>query len=683
MQSLTEVGVLGAPTSPFSPNSASSSEFDTIDSFDVHPANRWTEVNSGFDVSISDGLLNMSDTGDGTKDIYYIDRDLRSLDGNIEVRFKFITDGTIVNSDNLLYLYFLDENGNYFNIYVRSLRKDAHSAVTLFYTDVLGGTQELVIGGDDRLYEDEWYILRWDYDILESNFRYRLYFDNGSKIWDYNWYDIGLTRPLVFSGTSVSVRLRAGLESDTYNQSIYWDYVNAPFKEREWNHYDIADDSDWLFASVKGHAIADTIDDTDGFRITIPQLDQWKGELYIDSIEDANWDSGDKVNYSATLYAVDYDNGDLHNIFTVTLELHASAANQIVIDTHVIINDIEFGQVVSSAPAFGVYGYVEFSMTLEEDRNHASLELQADSGEGDGVSTIFTFEIDLSDISSDSSQEFVLSLDAAVDISSANLECALSVFSNFVLERGESSGRDSPIVPKNTLPDGGEGGLFDWLFDGFKNIIISLGLLLAPLFVILGDIFKLIEGWLNTAAGVITNAIALIEGWLNTAIGFIQEWVEGIILDFIAGAQDLVEAILLGLVALLSDVWDVIVGLIFLVWDFLTLPDLLAIAAVGLDSIVEILLGAPAFILSVINDWILPLFIIILCLYWLWLVFLSFAEEGFEPLAGLSNFVERLLVTYDLTILGVGPLPIPIALFFIPLTYFMIIVPSGSVFAIW
>ena len=65
------------------------------------------------------------------------------------------------------------------------------------------------------------------------------------------------------------------------------------------------------------------------------------------------------------------------------------------------------------------------------------------------------------------------------------------------------------------------------------------------------------------------------------------------------------------------------------------------------------------------------------------MLFLSFAEEGFELFAGFSNFIDRLFVIYNISFAGFGPIPIPIALFFIPMTYFMIIVPSGSIFAIW
>lgn len=680
IQVFTEVGVLGVPTSPSSPNSQnsiSSSEFDTIDSFDVHPANRWIESGAGTTVTVDNGWLNITDVGDGNLDTYTIIRGLRSLDGNLEMRFK-VDSNTSSQDGNNQFIFRLQsaDGSSWINFNAHSVNDATAFPTRLRYIDINGATQTLDYITAEKLFDDIWYTLRIDYDILKSNFRIRIYTDDGIKKSDYIWEDVEAESPALFGATDLALEADVWVYTAKHHNSYYIDYVKAPFKEREWDHYDESGDSDWLFASVTGHSIEKTISDTDGFRITIPQLDQWKGELFIDSIQDANWDSNDGVNFSATLYAVDSDDGDLHNIFTVILELDASAANQIVIETHVIVDDTVFGEVVSSAPAYGEYGYVEFSMVLLEDRSQATLEIQADSGEGDGVSTIFNYEVDLSAVSSDSSQEFVLSLDADVEISNANLECVLSVFSNFILERGESSGRDSPMVPKNTLPDGGGDSLFGWLGDLFKNAIAVLALILSPFLIIIDETLKKFN---IDVGGFITNAINDIQGFFDIIGGFVQ----GIFDDFVNGARDLLEALLDGLIVLVQSVVDFVIAFIFLMWDFIGLPDVLAIAAVGFEVIVEILLGTPQFILDVINDWILPFAIIIICLYWLWLVFLSFAEEGFEPFAGFSNFIERLMAVYNLTIAGVGPLPIPIALFFIPLTYFLIIVPSGSIFAIW
>jgi len=77
-----------------------------------------------------------------------------------------------------------------------------------------------------------------------------------------------------------------------------------------------------------------------------------------------------------------------------------------------------------------------------------------------------------------------------------------------------------------------------------------------------------------------------------------------------------------------------------------------------------------------------PLFIVIISLYWVWLIFLAFAQEGFDPFAGLAEFFGRLLTTIPIPIPIVGSIPFPIAIFFIPLTYFLIL-PPESVFAIW
>ena len=233
-------------------------------------------------------------------------------------------------------------------------------------------------------------------------------------------------------------------------------------------------------------------------------------------------------------------------------------------------------------------------------------------------------------------------------------------------------------MPREEFTDGG-GGLFGWLGEILISAFRGLGVFLAPLFVLLDDSLKSVGIDLGSAIDAVFGVVGSIFG----AIDGIVDWIQGIFDDFVAGAREFLEALVAGAILLVQSFVDFFAAFIFLIWDEFGLPDILAIATVGLDGIVTILLGAPAFILSVINDWILPLFIIILCLYWLWLVFLSFAEEGFDPLAGFSNFIDRLFVMYNFDFAGFGPIPIPIALFFIPMTYFMIIVPSGSIFSIW
>ena len=73
------VGFAYFPTSslPTMLGGGGAGEWDNIDSFNVHPASgRWDILNVGSSASINDGVLNITDTGDGTHDYYRITRDL-------------------------------------------------------------------------------------------------------------------------------------------------------------------------------------------------------------------------------------------------------------------------------------------------------------------------------------------------------------------------------------------------------------------------------------------------------------------------------------------------------------------------------------------------------------------------------------------------------------------------------
>lgn len=238
-----------------------------------------------------------------------------------------------------------------------------------------------------------------------------------------------------------------------------------------------------------------------------------------------------------------------------------------------------------------------------------------------------------------------------------------------------------------------------------------------------------IEGWLNTIAATIASAIDQIEGWLTTIAATISDAIADIAADiwtaFGTAAADIMDDIITALTGLAADVADFIdgviqfliplllaiaadladllvgiidalitiggdilegimnfiAGVVFFIWEELGLPDVLAVIDLFISPIVEIVTGLPTYVTE-IGDLIAVFFIVILGIYWFWLIFLAFAEKGFDIFAGFGESVSRLFTFWNLTFFGIGPIPIPIALFFIPLTYFMVL-PSGSVFAIW
>ena len=263
-----------------SPNSIgrAASEEKNVDSFSVHPANRWTVANVGYTAAINDGLLNMSDVGDSSSDYYVVSRDLRDLSGTVEIRFKYSSNSTGTATANYAEIYLYDGTAtNSFLLKIQKLRDGLAGDTILYYYDVDASYQSLFLPTAEDLIEDTWYIIRMDYDLLESDFRIRVFSDVGVEVFDYVWQDIGTTRPAIFSDSSLLVRLKAGCYYPAQSQFVYFDYVNAPFKEREWTNTDVPGDGDWITNGKFLSYIQDDINDASDWQLTVPYLDQVSG----------------------------------------------------------------------------------------------------------------------------------------------------------------------------------------------------------------------------------------------------------------------------------------------------------------------------------------------------------------------------------------------------------------------
>lgn len=674
--------VVGADSSPSTSSFPSdygggvgSSSEENVDSFDVHPANRWTVASEGWaNAVISDGVLNLTDVGDSTADYYRLSRDLRDLDGDVQVRFKFDVNDTSVDSTDMFGVQ-LRGSGTTQDIEMKvySIEDSDYSATVLRFHDVDANVRTKYLAGTKKLYDNEWYRLRIDYDLLQSKCRFRIYFDNGSRLFDYDMLDVSTVyRPALFAESVVSLSFFTRIKTTDIKLSTYIDYVNAPFKERSWNNYDPPSDSDWITNSWDSSIVRDDVNDKSNWRLTVPNLDVITGVVTAGFDDPASMIEGDSATIDFMVHGVEQDTGVLDDLFYVTIGHVENSGDKIVVE--VVLG----GVTLCSDYVLGItQPMVKFSVSTREDRSEivAQVRVWLDRT-NETVYEDYYGAISVSDEISNPCQEFVLET-VVICVFTGNIEWKSLI-------------GDVDLITQNIFE--AIGGFVEGIIGGVQGIagggIDFFQSLFKWLADIIGIAFEIVGDAIIVALGAVTVAVGSIEGWLVTLgetigsiIADIEEWLGNIITNFIDGAAEFIEAIFDGLLLILTTIVDLVTRFVFFIWDAVGLPDILAIINAFLTSIIDVITGMPQ-ILDDINTFLFPLFVVIVALYWFWLIFLSFAQEGFEPFSGLANMIERLLACYNLSIFGIGPIPIPIAIFFIPLTYFLII-PDTSVFAIW
>ena len=234
-------------------------EEKNIDSFNVHPANRYTETNEGMAVTVDNGRLKVTDTGDGSVDYYTIERDIRDLSGTVEIRFLLEHNTASPDSnDRMFFMLRGDATANSMYFDVRSIGTSGSDSKLVYY-DTGAGTETLDFPSSEDLQVDTWYRLRIDYDVLESSIRWRCYYQNDSKVFDYDWFDVGSDFPEFFTNTELQIVIKTSHKTNTKILTSYIDYITAPFKERTWVQTDIPTDPQYLLDSVYAAQVEDNV----------------------------------------------------------------------------------------------------------------------------------------------------------------------------------------------------------------------------------------------------------------------------------------------------------------------------------------------------------------------------------------------------------------------------------------
>ena len=671
-----------------SPNSVGggAGEFDNIDSFDIHPGSgRWAETDLGFTSTVSDGLLNMSDIGDGTADSVTWERDLRDMSGVIETRFMFESNGTGLSYSNRFIIRIFDEDDDWAYLVCDAIKGGGVVSRTLIYIEGFDASNNYKnLAGSEVTHSDIWYNLRIDYDILQSSIRFRLYFDNGSKIFDYFNYDVTTVHASIFKSSALTLSLSASSYVDKQTLNVYVDYVNAPFKEREWSHFDDASDPQWLSENWDSAYVENDTVDTSKWRLVVPNLDFVSGLIKLNTTDNdaihGDALTEDMFDMYFTVYTVDADDGDLHAGVVVGIGLRGYDGGFIGVSISVEVDGVPVYGVTHIQPNVGsTYNpAVSFTISTSVDRSKLSLQARCwlDEDTPDEYFDLVGSGL-VSSMSTVPSQEFVLETCYSFALLEGDVDVTM-IMSNFELISATlfhdwGPGQQTPSPPDASSPSV-DAGFFQALFDAIAAFISW----------VLSPISELIDGVIS---GIVEIAGEILSG-LGGALEFITEAIGVVVGTFIDSMSGLLDALLTQLAILAEDaadllfdiidflivlvldivgeIWALIEGTIFFIWD-----------AVGLPNLIDLFNELLAYSIELI-DWLLITFLdvvdlvndlswLILFFWWAWAIPIQWARAEFNPLGGVANFIE--VYFYDAlpwTVIGVH-----------------IYIPQGIIFTLW
>jgi hypothetical protein len=567
----------------------SAAEYDSFDSMDVHPeSDRWTTANDGFTASIDHGRLKCTDTGDGTDDEYTITRDIRDLDGRVKVRFYLETDTSTGQASDRFFII-LQESAvtNGVGLDVQTI-KDTSTLARIFYYDTAAGYESKSV----TIKPDNWYRLYLDYSVPESIIRFRVYFDNGTEVFDHSWYDIGTDYPEFFANNNLELEIQTSVTTNAKTITSYVDYVDAPFDERDWRHTYEDTDSDWLSKETwEFIRIQDDITlpaQYQAWQLNVPNLDRVKGIMAIAPNDADNFDATDYVFVEFRVYCIDANDGDAHIALRFRVEFHKS----VVPLKEAVFTIAVDGAVVYTAThtATGDIVAMQFIVGAKDDRSLLTYEVLGKYDTTDEEQyELWVGDVAVSDVATDPSQEFMFEIRYEVDVTGNNLVLDAFIDDWEVVSNGFWAalaviGIGFALLGLLAIVDaatgGAVGGFFQPLFDMWDGLLYNVGRILQPIIDFLQSFIVDIFEFLFTLAQDVVDFIIEAGFWLWDLgnLPDVLQWVDwGLtgIGQFVDGGISWIQTATVQL----QEIWTLgsIIGVVF----FFILP-LLASSSVGL-----------------------------------------------------------------------------------------------------
>lgn len=566
----------------FSPISAA--EERNVDSFDVHPENRWEITDTSFSSSVENSYLRMYDTGDGTKDYYKMDRELRDPEGTIELRVKIEIEAGQTTTGNGYYIHLGNPADSTARIYLHLLGWDdagtPDNVIFVYYKDD-DTTESYTVPSGNKPTEGYWYTYRIKYNLLKSEFEIRCTFDNGTRLFNIEWQDAEeFEVPSLFGVTShLSFSFWTRSEDSGIDVTTYLDYVDAQFKERSWVHNTVPSDANYLLDSVYAAQVEDACDEISTYRLTVPALDSVSGDMNIYTTDHLST-VGDYLAMSLIIYSVNATDGTLDEEVGVWIaQDSATGAHEVtaqITDNNVIKEDIDVGTAYYELPIAA-----HFSINLQDSRDTFIVRVTFKANATYTFALVYT-----SSITAGNSDEFVIEIKYDVALTQ-DVESSLYFGDISVVDRSamlDTGGFIDGFDPQFFETIGKTGG--DW--DPLAALIRWLGGLLAAAFRTVGDLIII-------AVEALQPIITAVQTAVDGLVAYIQAIGADVIDYLITVAGDVLEALIDAAVVLT----DAITEAFFLIfWDSWSGPDLLQWIDWGLTGIIQAVDGGLEWVID-------------------------------------------------------------------------------------
>lgn len=503
---------------------------------------------------------------------------------------------------------------------------------------------------------DEFFVIgKCTFDILRSRLEITLTAENNSRIDKITFpnefiKDSGLIPPLFSNVIAPYVFISTHTISHSW-QKVFIDWIKADFKEREWIHVDIPSDSDYLTDNWYSAIVQDDIDDDSEYKLIVPYLDAVSASIILNLDDATNIVVNDVFTITYTIYAVDADDGGIHEALKFYLYMSDDGLGgeewniQLYEDGVLQWDHLE-------AAATGDEMRLDFSVTTDYDRTEMKAQVLYwfDNTHNMEDALDYSLQVDLSAVTADFSNEFVLDIDYSIDFD-GNVLFGGFVNDHELIEKDLFSGLILAIVePVQNFVT----GIFTILFRFIASIFKGVGDVIGAAILILQGVLETAIGAvvtavgdIATAVGDIATAIGELAGQIATAIwesigdalDFIVEAVEGIFEFLVLALADIIDEIIIVLGNIISDIIGLIATIIFTIWNSIGLPDLFEVIDTFLSYLEEFIVwGLDTFAEMV--QLVADLSWIILVIWWLWAIPLQWAKANFDPLGGISNFID-------------------------------------------
>jgi len=510
--------------------------------------------------------------------------------------------------------------------------------------------------------ENEFVKYRLAFDLERSDFQLRMYWDNESRITTIDWpndFTIIDNTPDLFASQVISVFYRV----NTYNNSLIYnqiDYIEAEYKNREWQRYYNDDEvnlafSSWDSAYLNSSVLSSTVSRT-SWMLTVPKLDAVSFDMlhYVF----LNTAPAGVVIASSTasfhLYNTNKTTGALTEFFRFSsLSQHLPTQTQMgyfnLLGTTYQQNS-DFGDTDNSS--------VSISIATERDRQFISAKALYTDVEDD-VNYQMIASSNITSYLSDYSDEFVLEFRLTWQ-KEFDMEYLMMVDNFAMIERDIFADIGNAIG--GVINVGGDifYGLASIFAAIFTPLITWLGGFLGAVFSGVGDV---LSAGLTALGTLFTTAISALGTLLDEAIGAVEDVLDDVLIaignladGIITALIDSLESIIDGLILIADVLYDLVdtilseaisaLGLGTLVSDIINLTD----AVIGyVGDAIDLIIDTLAFLIDVI-DLTLVLITPIILAY----IFIGSATQASDGFDWVGRCIEKLNANLlpDISILG-------------------------------